>query len=63
MGTLGTTMRLAISMNPQDKIILTLVGGFQFVQAYDYYDGTLHTTNPDWYNLGTGTTINVGYFY
>ena len=48
---------------PAGQNYLNFGGGLQFVQAYDYYDGTLHTTNPDWYNLGTGTTINVGYFY
>jgi hypothetical protein len=42
---------------------LNFNNGFQFVQAYNYYDDTLHTSNPDWYNLGTGTTIDVGYYW
>ena len=29
------------------------------VEAYDYYDSSYHTTNPDWYDLGTGTTIEI----
>jgi hypothetical protein len=37
--------------------------GSHFLEAYDYYDSTVHTTNPDWYDLGTGTTIDVLYYY
>ncbi|MCW3996277.1 MAG: hypothetical protein NWE98_09070 [Candidatus Bathyarchaeota archaeon] len=37
--------------------------GYDFIQAYNYYDSSWHYSNPDWYNLGTGTTIDVGYWY
>lgn len=33
-----------------------------FIEAYDYFDSSYHTTNPDWYDLGTGTTIDVCYW-
>jgi hypothetical protein len=36
--------------------------GDNFIQAYNYYDSSGHYVNPDWYNLGTGTTIDVGYW-
>jgi hypothetical protein len=36
---------------------------FPFVFSYNCYDSTMHTTNPDWYNLGTGTSIDVGYYW
>jgi hypothetical protein len=42
---------------------LNFDNGFYFVEAYNCYDGTLHTTNPDWYNLGTGTTIDVDCYW
>ncbi len=35
--------------------------GAYFVQAYNYYDSSTHYSDPDWYNLGTGTTIDVAY--
>jgi hypothetical protein len=38
-------------------------GDFPFVFSYNCYDSTMHTTNPDWYNLGTGTSIDVGYYW
>ncbi len=38
-----------------------LTFGAYFVQAYNYYDSSTHYSDPDWYNLGTGTTIDVYY--
>jgi hypothetical protein len=38
-----------------------LTFGSLFVQSYNYYDSSTHYSDPDWYNLGTGTTIDVYY--
>jgi YVTN family beta-propeller protein len=37
--------------------------GSDFVLSYNYYTTSYHTTNPDWYNLGTGTQIDVAYWW
>jgi hypothetical protein len=37
--------------------------GPNFISAYDHQDATSHYSNPDWYDLGTGTTLDVGWWY
>ncbi|HMK94815.1 MAG TPA: hypothetical protein VK536_05370 [Candidatus Limnocylindrales bacterium] len=48
---------------PAGSNYLNFQGFGGFIEAYDSYDGTYHYTNPSWYNLGTGTTIDVLYYY